>query len=145
MHLLSTCYRTHLHSLPDLNTRSTYEHSGTNKRQDFHLAANANVLAAVSRQSDHCELLICRLPKKGTTTAGSDDNNSNNDATVRRLQKVVLSDLNCASCSWARCPEVALGLTNGTVRFYDIKTRQYSAVKLSHGKWIYLYCRCVIL
>lgn len=120
LHLLSAGKTTQLHSFPDLETRFSHPHAH-NERQDFYYAPDNNTR------------FVSVNPKTGFETLRRTVHVGSGEA-VQRLMKVLMTNISCAACPWSNVKEVALGHTNGTIRFYSLTRKTFNEMKFQNGK-----------
>lgn len=116
--VISSGKNTQWHSFPSLHTKCTYSHIG-NEPVDFQVVPGRNCFLEINKKAGF-ELL--RTLQK------------NNEEKIQRLKKHQLDDLNCGAVSKGFGCELALGMTTGFIRIFDVQTSQYTRRKLKPDK-----------
>lgn len=124
LEIISSGKNTQLHTFPILTTKCTYSHVG-NEDVDFQVFSGTNVFLEVNRKSGF-ELLR-------TQCRNGIDN-------IQRIKKRQLDDLYCAATSKVDIRDVALGLSTGFIKFFNINTGEILPNKFAPGKLL----RCTI-
>lgn len=115
LHLISSSVSTQLHSFPDLATLHTHPHPD-NARHNLHHAPDTN-LCVTSAAGAGFEVL------RRTVRVGQ-------GAQLQRVKKVLATEATSAALSWGRSPQLAIGQSGGSVRFWDFKQSAFAAKKL---------------
>lgn len=112
--VVSSAANTQWHTFPNLHTRCTYSHVG-NEQVDFQLIGKRNCILEVNKKAGF-ELL--RTYTK------------NNVDMIQRLKKRQMDDLQCGAASKVYGSEIALGLSTGFVRLFNIQSGEFLPIKL---------------
>lgn len=113
--MISSGKNTQLHSYPNLETKYTYPHAG-DESTDFQVIQDRNCFVEINKKVGF-ELLR-------TVT-------KNGDNSIQRLKKRQLpDDLACGAVSKLYGNQIALGMTNGYVRLFDVQSGEFMNAKL---------------
>lgn len=115
--VISSGKNTQWHTFPNLHTKCTYSHIA-NEPVDFQVVPGYNCFLEINRKSGF-ELLRART-KDGTDM-------------FQRLKKCQLDDLYCGATS-RYGSELALGMSTGFIRIFDVKTGDFRPNKIKPGK-----------
>lgn len=116
--VISSSKNTQWHSFPNLMTKYNYSHI-SNEPVDFQLITNRNYFLEVNKKSGF-ELL--RTQSK------------NNVDIIQRVKKRQMDDLRYAAVSKMYGSEIALGLSNGMIRLFNLEQGDFMPLKLKPNK-----------
>lgn len=109
---------TQWHTFPNLNTKCTYSHID-NEQVDFQVVPGHNCFLEINKKSGF-ELLRAHN-KDGTDI-------------FQRLKKRQLDDLYCGATSKTYGSQLALGMSTGFIRIFDVQTGDFRPNKIKPGK-----------
>lgn len=118
MEIISSGRNTQLQQFPNLETKYTHSHNA-NDTEDFQFFSTKNAFVSFNRKSSSFELLRT--------------SNKNDTDIIQRMKKRQVDDLSCGACSGIEKGEVAIGLTTGYIRFFDIESAEFIATKFKPG------------
>lgn len=120
LELISSSRATQLHNFPNLETKFTYSHNA-NESEDFQFFSTKNAFVSFNWKS--CSFELLRTSTK------------NNSDIIQRLKKRHIDDLKCGACSDIEKGEIALGLTTGFIRFFDIESAEFLPNRFKPGNF----------
>lgn len=109
---------TQWHTFPNLHTKCTYSHIA-NEPVDFQVVPGHNCFLEINRKSGF-ELLRARN-KDGTDL-------------FQRIKKRQLDDLYCGATSKIYGSQLALGMSTGFIRIFDVQSGDFRPNKIKPGK-----------
>lgn len=118
LQIISSGKNTQLQNYPQLDTVFSYAHAADGIA-DFTFFPDQNVFVSINSKSGY-ELL---------RTSYQNDVN-----TIQRIKKRLMNDLVCGATSDYGKGEIALGFNTGQIKFFNIRTNEYSSVKFKAGK-----------
>lgn len=115
--VISTAKNTKWLAFPTLNTHATRSHA-LNQEVDFQVTSDQNVFVAFNK-SYGIELLHAGI--------------ANGERIVKPIQKYPTDGLSCGAVSKVT-GNLAIGMTNGFIRFFDIAANDFTSVKFKPDK-----------
>lgn len=116
--IVSSGKNTQWHCFPKFQTKCTYSHIA-NEPVDIHALPGTNSFLEINKKYGF-ELL--RTYNKD----GAD--------IIQRVKKCQLDDVNCGATTTTNVGEIALGLSTGFIRMFNISTGKFLSSKLPPGK-----------
>lgn len=119
LEIISTGKNTQWHSFPNFHTKYSYSHIN-NEPVDFQVLPGKNIFLEINKKYGF-ELM---------RTYNKDGNDI-----LQRVKKCQLDDLICGATTKTNTSEVALGLSTGFIRMFNISTSKFISSKLSPGNF----------
>lgn len=124
LEVLSSGKNTQWHSFPIFQTKCSYSHIA-NEPADFQVFPGHNCFLEINKKSGF--ELLRTYNKNGTDI-------------IQRVKKRQMDDLYCGATTKTNGTEVALGLSTGFIRMFNVNSGDFLSSKLRPGKRKIEYC-----
>lgn len=119
MEILSSSNNTQILGFPDLETKYMHTHT-LEETQDFQFVPDKRLFLTINKTSGF-ELLRSVV--------------QNGAPFITRMKKRKIDDLVCGATSSFSKNDIALGLSTGYIKFFNIKTAEFLATKFKPGTY----------